>query len=442
LADIHITRDLLRAVARGDLPPRVVVELGIEHLTSLCATCREEYLAFKKGESSRADYDTAFKVLPLLLDRHLEDVSDQYERALRDLKQLLRLPSEERRRTIDRANSRFRGTFLAGMLLDESKKLMAIDVPRALELAETAEAVLCRTPQGPDVGGLVARAAAYMANAYRRLDNYQEARRWFAFARSTIRFQGVTDPQIYAEIDSAEAVFHIDQRRFREAEELLGRSIALYALAGAKAEAAHPLLTLGILHGNRGRYRKAIATTRTALEHIDPKYDRRLYISARFNLALFLCEDGDHGKAAETLERDRDLFRDFPDLYTQLRLVWLEGKIASGFGDFRYAEEAFRSTREGFILHRHGYDAAMASLDLALVYAREERMGEMKQLAEEMHEIFSSDGVHREAIAALLLFEEAARQEVLTVEAIEEVADYLKRARGNPSLRFRKKLAP
>lgn len=442
MADIHLTRELLRAVARGDIPPRVLVGLGIEHLTSICPTCKAEYLAFRGEESGRFDYDAAFQVLPLLLDRHVEEFAGQYERALRDFKALLRLPKGERLTKISRANTRFRGTFLAGMLLDESKKHMALDAEKALELAETAEAVLKRTPEGPEVGGLIARAAAYMANAYRRLDSYQEARSWFAFARSVIRSQGVTDPLVYAEIDSAEAVLHLDQRRFKEAEDLLGRSIALYGLAGAKEAAAHPLLTLGLLYSVQGNYGKAIETTQSALEHVHPKYDRRLYISARFNLALFLAEAGNYGEAADALEKDRDLFRDFPDLYTQLRLLWLEGRIALGSGNLVDAEKALRRTRAGFILHQHGYDAAMASLDLALVYAKEGRMEEVKQLAEEMHEIFSLDGVHREAIAALLLFAEAARRKALTVEAIEEVADYLKRARSNPSLRFRKKLVP
>jgi hypothetical protein len=43
VADIHITRELLSAVARGEFPPRMLVETGLQHLTSLCPHCREEY---------------------------------------------------------------------------------------------------------------------------------------------------------------------------------------------------------------------------------------------------------------------------------------------------------------------------------------------------------------------------------------------------------------
>jgi hypothetical protein len=60
----------------------------------------------------------------------------------------------------------------------------------------------------------------------------------------------------------------------------------------------------------------------------------------------------------------------------------------------------------------------------------------VKRLAEEMIPIFQAADVHREALAALLLFQEAARHETLTLKLAREVARYLKAARVDPSLRF------
>jgi hypothetical protein len=65
------------------------------------------------------------------------------------------------------ATSRFRGAVLAGMLLDESKKIMAADPAQAYDLAETADTVLIRSPAASQVADQQARAAAYMANALR-----------------------------------------------------------------------------------------------------------------------------------------------------------------------------------------------------------------------------------------------------------------------------------
>jgi len=51
-------------------------------------------------------------------------------------------------------------------------------------------------------------------------------------------------------------------------------------------------------------------------------------------------------------------------------------------------------------------------------------------VAEEMYPLFEAEDIHPEAAAALLLFQEAARQEVVTAERVEELLAYLKRARA------------
>ena len=42
---MHITRELLQAVVRGEVSPRLLAEAGLEHLTQLCLCCQEEYEA-------------------------------------------------------------------------------------------------------------------------------------------------------------------------------------------------------------------------------------------------------------------------------------------------------------------------------------------------------------------------------------------------------------
>jgi hypothetical protein len=89
-----------------------------------------------------------------------------------------------------------------------------------------------------------------------------------------------------------------------------------------------------------------------------------------------------------------------------------------------------------FLEEGNGYDAAMASLDLAHVYNQQGRTAELRQLAEELQLIFEAKDLHREARAALLLFQEAIRKERVTAKLIRELAAYLKRARLDPDLRF------
>jgi hypothetical protein len=89
-----------------------------------------------------------------------------------------------------------------------------------------------------------------------------------------------------------------------------------------------------------------------------------------------------------------------------------------------------------FAVQGIGYDAALVSLDLAVLYLRQGRRAEVRRIAEEMTPLFQAQDVHREALAALILFQEAACQDRLTAERALEVAAYLRAARHEPGLRF------
>jgi hypothetical protein len=127
-------------------------------------------------------------------------------------------------------------------------------------------------------------------------------------------------------------------------------------------------------------------------------------------------------------------YRRFPELWTQLRLFWLRGKTVAGQGGHRDGRAAFLETRGGFVRQGIGYDAAMVSLDLARMYLKEGRTADVQRLAGEMVAIFAAQDVHREATAALLLFQEAARREEVTAGLVRELALYLEAARVDPGL--------
>jgi hypothetical protein len=71
----------------------------------------------------------------------------------------------------------------------------------------------------------------------------------------------------------------------------------------------------------------------------------------------------------------------------------------------------------------------MASLDLALLYLKEGRTADVLPLAEEMAALFEARDVHREALAAVLLFQEAAERDEVTTGMVRELAARLETAR-------------
>ena len=80
------------------------------------------------------------------------------------------------------------------------------------------------------------------------------------------------------------------------------------------------------------------------------------------------------------------------------------------------------------------YEAALASLDLAVLHLKEGHTAEVKELAGAMGEIFKAKGIAREALAALSLFCEAASQETATVELTRQVIAEVERAQGRISV--------
>lgn len=384
MADIHISQDMLEAVSRGELPPHVLVDAGVRHLMTLCPHCREEIQAWQRRRSGEGDAGLAVQLLPVLLEHQAAGLEEREGAAERGARDLLRLPFEDRLDRIRRAHTRFRGGALARLLLVRARKHIPAEPRSVYEIAETAQAVLRHTVASPTASALSVRAAIYVGNALRAQGDLQAADARFAFARSLITHNGVTDSLICAEVDWFEGTLRKDQRRFTEAEQLLLRSIMLYRLAGDQRTAVFPSVTLGILYYGRRDYRQALDTLQGALPHIQPETEPRLFCSVHHNITLTLCGLGDYHAAAEALETSRGLYQACPDAHTQARLTWIEGKIALGFGHLAKAEEAFLAVRRGFIEEANSYDTAMVSLDLGLVYAKQGRVAELKQLAQEM----------------------------------------------------------
>ncbi|HEX3527215.1 MAG TPA: hypothetical protein VH988_09120 [Thermoanaerobaculia bacterium] len=433
MTDIHLTREILRALLRGEVPGRMVVQIGLQHLMSVCPSCRQEVEAFEREQTAgaAAGYNRTFEILPALLQDQVARLATEQREARRDLSELLRLPREERAGRVRRARDRFRSAALVRLLIENSQKHIPEKPADAFHLAELARTVAHSNPRMPEHFDLIVLATAHMANACRVGDTPRQAEDHVLHARHVIRTHGVTHPEVLARVDDLEGSLRKDQRLFEKAEELLARAAMLYRLVNASEDAARVLINLGTVYNLRGESPRAIDTTRSALDMMPPESAPRLYLCGRFNLAWQLFTAGRRQEAEDALDVDADLYRRFADSWTQLRLTWLRGNLAESRGEVERAEQAYRETRDGFIAEGRGYDAALVSMDLALLYLRQGRSDSVRHLAEEMVPILLAQDVHREALAALILFQDAARRDELTIEKVSAAAAALQETRGN-----------
>jgi tetratricopeptide (TPR) repeat protein len=435
LSDIHLTQELLLAAVRGDVHPDFVFQIAEQHLSRLCPSCRDEIEAFRRRmrRGKAGEYGVA-ALVPSLLERLGPPLEADERRGRRDLEALLSLDPEAQVRTVKRSRSRFRSSALVRLLIAESGRRVQADPGEAHRLAALALEVLNTAPGRPGYYTLLVLALATMANARRAAGQFREADGAFENVRNVIRTWGVTDPEVIARVDELEGSLRKDLRRFAEAEELLIRAELFYQLAGDEEGLVRVLLTLGITYNLQGKLHDAIEVTRTALRRMSPNANPRLYLCSRYNLAYYLLAVGQIDECAELLDEDEEQYQRFPDSWTQLRVTWLRGDIGQIRGDEETAEKSYRKAFEGFLKMGFGYDAALVALDLALLYLRQGRTSEVKRLARQMIPIFQAQDVHREALAALALFQKAARREEVTVEQLLRLVKYLQEARNDPGM--------
>jgi tetratricopeptide (TPR) repeat protein len=427
----------------------------LEHLAT-CRPCqrRLEILVEKRKARRSPLEDRLGRVLPWpagdaeydgTLDRVFDSVLELHSSFERErgtlptlLAELLATNPEERRRLVAR-EPRFRTWALLDGLLEQSRAEAFLDPQAAESLAELAllqsETLTFETFGPAMLQDARARCWAHIGNARRLQSNLQAAEVAFKTAHHHLQ-QGTGDAMERAQLSELKASLLSDQRRFEEALRLLRRGIALYRQAGERHRVGRSLVQMSTVHHYSGDLERAISVLSEAIPLIDPRREPRLLLCARHNLIDYLAEVGRFMEAKKLFSEARSLYGQFPDAWAQNRRDWVRGKIARGLGQHEEAERAFIAAREGFVEEGVAYDAALASLDLALVYAEGGRVADLVRLAHEMAPIFLSRQIHREALAALSFLRQAIEAQRAERALVERVANFLKRAQHDPECRF------
>jgi hypothetical protein len=185
-----------------------------------------------------------------------------------------------------------------------------------------------------------------------------------------------------------------------------------------------------------GRYEQATRTLLEAESLPDVQADPRLHNILHYNLALNFCHTSRFGEAAELAQQVRETASEMEDAIGLLRVTWLEGRIAAGLGRTEEALSLLAQARQEFAARKMGYDVALALLEEAALLLDEGRTAEVKALTRDLPAVFAAEEVHREALATLRLFHEAAGREAATAELARRVLRYLFRARHDQGLSF------
>ena len=349
---------------------------------------------------------------------------------------LAKLETGKQEKVVETLAGDERSWALAERIAVASETAAAHRADEALRLARLAVRLAERVP---DPAGwrlcVMAHCEPFVANALRVGGDLAASARSFAWVEDLARQGRGGDPA--GLLDGTrrldlKASLLMYQGQLDEALSLLDQ-----ALEKTKTDKARGRLLLkrATVLEMAGEYEAAVVALRQMEPLDEGTTERRLLFGHRFNLTVNFC----HLEVYREVERLLPMVEAMADQHNELdgfRLLWLRGRAWAGLGRKEEALAALAQVRQHFLSEEIAYDFALVSVEVSVLHLEQGRTRLVRQLAREMLWIFKSQGVHKEALAALALFCHAARKEEAEAGWARRLVKYLYRVQYKPGLRF------
>lgn len=329
----------------------------------------------------------------------------------------------------------YRSWALAELVARESIDAAARDPREALELAELSLKIAELWPgPEPERWRLMGHAWAHIANAKRVLNDLDAAEKALAEGKLLWEAGASPDARFLNEVWILwiEATIHDARRRFPQALKTVQK--ALYLDDGCQR--GKLLLTKAQIHTAEGDLAASTAALAEAFSFVDGEADPRTAMGVLFQLILNLCHGDKPNEAATYLSALYEAAERLGQEMDSIRVRWLEGVVAGGQGQIEEAVQTLEEVRRDFVARQFPYDYALVSLELSLVLLKIGRPAEVRRVSSDLVGIFRHQGLPENALAALRLFCEAARQEEATIELTERILRFLRRVACDPAAIF------
>lgn len=406
---------------------------AVEEPPSPVALTPEEWRGINRTVMT-AGWTVAAELRPELARERRRQKAESAREEARELWAVLEGRQDAERRELVRVFPHFRSWGVAVQACEASVRRAAHRADEALELALFALFVAGQAEVEPGFKlRLEGYCRGYVGNARRVGNDFDGANGDFARALDLWKQGNDADPPLLGEwrLLSLEASLRREQHRFPEALELIDG--AMVASGGEPAAMGRLLLQKSHILEQLSDCEGALSALEQAGPLLEPSGDPNLLFAHRFDTAASLHGLGRFTAAAELLPRVREMAVELRSQLHLLRVVWLEARVNAGLEKKAAAEAGLEQVRGAFTALGLPYDAALASLDLAVLWLEEGRTREVRHLADGLRWIFRAQKIDREALAALALFCEAARRDTATVELTRQVIADIERIRRSAS---------
>jgi tetratricopeptide (TPR) repeat protein len=446
----HPTPGALEAFLRGALSIGET-KLVIAHLLGGCSQCRQamepaaQSLFFpgrEEADGNGAEYDFPIFRAINQARRHSAE-RERFESAPTEAPAApASKPSKTREEPVGVAPhiaSGLRSPEGCEALLAASRELRHQDPEGMVFLAALAVGVAERLDSQASSAAAAAAVSDLRARSWAELGNARRVGNDLAGAEAALERslaaaeEGSGDPLLLARLLDLTASLYSDQRRFERAFQLLDTVHQIYCRQGELHLAGRALISKGISYILNNDPEEALQLIASGLASIDRRRDPALVLAAVHGIIDITVRLERFEEAENLLRTSRRLYYEYADELNFLKLRWVEGKISAGLNNLARAEAAFQEVRDGFRAHEMPYHLAVASLDLAGVWLAQGRTAEMREVVEEVVKTFQAFGIHREAIAAVLMLQEAVVTERATAALLRTVASQLQRLQHEPA---------
>ncbi|MCP4673941.1 MAG: helix-turn-helix domain-containing protein [Deltaproteobacteria bacterium] len=285
---------------------------------------------------------------------------------------------------------------------------------------------------GKELLNLRAQGWIWLGNARRLADDLNGAEAAFSIAASYLE-QEKEDSQVQAEYYSMKTSLRLWQRRIAEATELNRRALSMLRAIGNPRDIGTSLIIGGYLYYRAGKDEESIAYSEEALKHLNGQTEPYLEFAATYNLTTAYVKTGALEKAKGMLPRLRELIEiAHAGAASAHFLQWLESQIADASNEFILAAGLYHAARAGFLKLDQNIEAALVSLDLALLNWRHGRLGEVRELTLKVIPLLEAIQYHEEAAAGMKMLQSAIEKDALTRTVLEKTREYLENIRLDP----------
>jgi len=331
------------------------------------------------------------------------------------------VPRAEQRLLIERHPEFQSAPFIEQVCL-ASTRAAAKDPKLPLYFAQLALHAAERLPGSPKLRARVQGYVwAFVANARRVGVGLREADE--AFGHSDRLWQaGAGARGIFLEewrLPDLKASLRRDQRRWQESLALSDQALA----EAPESARGRILVSKAFALQQMGEWSATLPYLEQAAPLVEASSEPIDLLAHRFNLAVSLTHTGKLTEARRRVAEARRLAVELGRGLDVVRCVWISGLIAGESGEREEAVAALTQVRGEFTARQMPLEAASVALDEAIYLLQLGKTQAVATLADEVAWVFALEGVREEALKALQLFNDAAHDELVTLELARQVRD-------------------